>query len=165
MYNQDVSLSHLLKEQMAIMARRPLLNFASCVSYSLSCIGRLTAQSFMPWSSPTWTIAMHPTRGYSRKISRNLSWYKMRLRVRSWPPRLPTPLLCKLHWMPICFWVQFKVLVVTFKALHDIGPSYLRDHIHPIILVHSTSQVGSFSAVSPHSLSHTHTVEHSPPRS
>lgn len=28
-----------------------------------------------------------------------------------------TPLLHDLHWLPVCFWVQFKVLIVTFKAL------------------------------------------------
>lgn len=25
-------------------------------------------------------------------------------------------LLCELHWMPVCFWVQFKILVATYKA-------------------------------------------------
>lgn len=48
---------------------------------------------------------------------------------------------CKLQ-CHVCFWqntcytsaasffcIQFKVLVFTFKALHGIGPGYLRDHL------------------------------------
>lgn len=27
-----------------------------------------------------------------------------------------TPFLCELHWLPVCFWMQFKALVVTLKA-------------------------------------------------
>lgn len=34
-------------------------------------------------------------------------------------------LLHELYWVPDCFWVQFKELVVTYKSLHDIGPGYL----------------------------------------
>ncbi|XP_070800657.1 uncharacterized protein, partial [Pituophis catenifer annectens] len=40
-----------------------------------------------------------------------------------------TPLLRELHWLPVVFRVRFKVLVITFKALHGIGPSYLRDRL------------------------------------
>lgn len=36
-----------------------------------------------------------------------------------------TSLLCKLYFFPVCFWVQFKVLVVTFKALLGVGWGYL----------------------------------------
>lgn len=30
--------------------------------------------------------------------------------------------LHELQWLPRCFWMQFKVLVVTFKPLHSLGP-------------------------------------------
>ncbi|XP_058024513.1 uncharacterized protein LOC131190935, partial [Ahaetulla prasina] len=40
-----------------------------------------------------------------------------------------TPLLCRLHWLPVVFRVHFKVLVTTFKALHGLGPGYLRDRL------------------------------------
>ncbi|KAF7654611.1 hypothetical protein LDENG_00067310 [Lucifuga dentata] len=29
-----------------------------------------------------------------------------------------TPILCGLHWLPINFRVHFKILVLTFRALH-----------------------------------------------
>lgn len=33
-------------------------------------------------------------------------------------------LLCKLYWFPAVFWVQFKALVITFKALQGTGSDY-----------------------------------------
>lgn len=38
-----------------------------------------------------------------------------------------TPLLQQLNWLPVCFRIQFKVLVMTFKALDGSGPGYLAD--------------------------------------
>uniref|UniRef100_A0A803TL80 Reverse transcriptase domain-containing protein n=1 Tax=Anolis carolinensis TaxID=28377 RepID=A0A803TL80_ANOCA len=40
-----------------------------------------------------------------------------------------TPLLSQLHWLPICYRAQFKVLVLTYKALNGSGPIYLSEHI------------------------------------
>ena len=38
-----------------------------------------------------------------------------------------TPLLRELHWLPVHLRVDFKILLVTFKVLHGIAPSYLKD--------------------------------------
>lgn len=40
-----------------------------------------------------------------------------------------TPLFYMLHGLPVCSWVKFKMLVLTFKALRDMEPCYLRDHL------------------------------------
>ena len=37
-----------------------------------------------------------------------------------------TPLLKELHWLPVRLRVDFKILLVTFKILHGIAPSYLK---------------------------------------
>uniref|UniRef100_A0A803TWJ5 Reverse transcriptase domain-containing protein n=1 Tax=Anolis carolinensis TaxID=28377 RepID=A0A803TWJ5_ANOCA len=42
-----------------------------------------------------------------------------------------TPLLSQLHWMPICYRAQFKVLVLACKALNGSGPTYLSERISP----------------------------------
>ncbi|KAF7249458.1 RNA-directed DNA polymerase from mobile element jockey [Varanus komodoensis] len=42
-----------------------------------------------------------------------------------------TPVLRQLHWLPIEAWAQFKVLVMTYKALNGLGPGYLNEHLHP----------------------------------
>ncbi|XP_067316846.1 uncharacterized protein [Anolis sagrei] len=40
-----------------------------------------------------------------------------------------TPLLSQLHWLPICYRAQFKVLMLSYKALNGSGPKYLADRI------------------------------------
>ncbi|XP_067320958.1 uncharacterized protein [Anolis sagrei] len=40
-----------------------------------------------------------------------------------------SPLLFQLHWLPICYRAQFKVLVLSYKALNSSGPKYLSDRI------------------------------------
>ena len=32
-----------------------------------------------------------------------------------------------LHWLPVKAWIQFKILLITFKAIHDLAPKYLCD--------------------------------------
>ncbi|XP_061443806.1 uncharacterized protein LOC133365612 isoform X9 [Rhineura floridana] len=39
------------------------------------------------------------------------------------------PILSCLHWLPVCFRAQFKVLVLTYKALHGLGPQYLMERL------------------------------------
>jgi len=41
-----------------------------------------------------------------------------------------TPVLYELHWLPIRYRIQFKVLVLVYKALHGMAPSYLSDLLH-----------------------------------
>ena len=41
-----------------------------------------------------------------------------------------TPILASLHWLPITARSDFKkVLLLTYKALHGLAPSYLKDLI------------------------------------
>ncbi|KAF7237117.1 putative RNA-directed DNA polymerase from transposon BS [Varanus komodoensis] len=42
-----------------------------------------------------------------------------------------TPVLRQLHWLPIEARAQFKVLVMTYKALIGLGPGYLNKRLRP----------------------------------
>ena len=51
-----------------------------------------------------------------------------------------TPVLHQLHWFPVLFRINFKVLLLTFKAIRKLALSYINDlvkikplkaHIHP----------------------------------
>lgn len=42
-----------------------------------------------------------------------------------------TPVLKQLHWLPVRQRIDFKVLLITFKALNDAAPEYLKDLIVP----------------------------------
>lgn len=39
------------------------------------------------------------------------------------------PVLGKLHWLPISFRTQFKVLLLTLEAIYRLGPKYVTDHL------------------------------------
>lgn len=43
-----------------------------------------------------------------------------------------TPVLSTLHWLPVQYRIDFKILLMVFKAFHNIAPSYitnlLKDH-------------------------------------
>ena len=41
-----------------------------------------------------------------------------------------TPVLQNLHWLPVPQRIQFKILLLTHKALHNQAPSYLTDLLH-----------------------------------
>ena len=36
-------------------------------------------------------------------------------------------LLAELHWLPISFRIEFKILLLTYKCLHNLAPRYLSD--------------------------------------
>lgn len=42
-----------------------------------------------------------------------------------------SPILKSLHWLPVSFRFHFKILVLTFRALHGQAPSYIRDLLCP----------------------------------
>ena len=37
------------------------------------------------------------------------------------------PYLLKLHWLPIEHHISFKILCMTYKALHGLAPGYIKD--------------------------------------
>ena len=44
-----------------------------------------------------------------------------------------TPVLKNLHWLPFRQGILFKVLVVTYKALHGLAPKYISDLVEPYV--------------------------------
>ena len=36
-----------------------------------------------------------------------------------------TPLLHELHWLPVCYRIEYKIILLTFKVLHGMAPDYL----------------------------------------
>ena len=41
-----------------------------------------------------------------------------------------TPLLLKLHWLPIRQRILFKILLITYKAVHGHAPNYIKELIN-----------------------------------
>ncbi|KAF7239840.1 GATOR complex protein DEPDC5 [Varanus komodoensis] len=44
-----------------------------------------------------------------------------------------TPVVRQLHWLPIEVRAQFKVLVITYKALNGLRPGYLKERLRPYV--------------------------------
>ena len=40
-----------------------------------------------------------------------------------------TPILFELHWLPIKYRINFKILVIKYKALHGLAPNYITELI------------------------------------
>ena len=53
-----------------------------------------------------------------------------RLLTRSPSREHITPILRKLHWLPITQRIHFKILLITYKALNNLAPPYLTDLLH-----------------------------------
>ncbi len=41
-----------------------------------------------------------------------------------------SPVLQQLHWLPVKYRVEFKILLLTYKALHNLAPQYLSQLLH-----------------------------------
>ena len=52
-----------------------------------------------------------------------------------------TPVLIALHWLPIRFRVMYKLLVLTFLAIHNLAPAYITDLISIIIRARSPTSL------------------------
>ncbi len=49
-----------------------------------------------------------------------------------------TPLLISLHWLPVKYRIQYKVLMFVYKALHNQAPEYIKDMLIPSVPTSST---------------------------
>ena len=38
-----------------------------------------------------------------------------------------TPILRDLHWLPVSFRIEFKIMLITYKVLHDRTPIYIQE--------------------------------------
>ena len=48
-----------------------------------------------------------------------------------------TPVLKSLHWLPVCIRTRFKILLLTYKILHEAAPCYPQEivliiHLHAL---------------------------------
>ena len=41
-----------------------------------------------------------------------------------------TPILCKLHWLPVQYRIVFKILLLVYKGLNGLAPTYISELLH-----------------------------------
>ena len=44
-----------------------------------------------------------------------------------------TPVMATLHWLPVVFRIDFKILLLAFKAQNGLGPQYITDLLPPYV--------------------------------
>ena len=44
-----------------------------------------------------------------------------------------TPVLMHLHWLPVKFCIDYKILLFTYKGLNGLAPNYISDMIKPVV--------------------------------
>ncbi|KAI4898085.1 hypothetical protein NFI96_008277 [Prochilodus magdalenae] len=54
-----------------------------------------------------------------------------------------TPILLQLHWLPVTKRICYKILLLTFKALHGQAPTYLSALLHPYVPSHCKASLGT----------------------
>ena len=69
-----------------------------------------------------------------------------------------TSLLKMLHWLPVSFRIDFKVLLLAYKALNGLAPPYIRD-LSFYVLARSLRSSTTFLLNIPH-VSHKSSSEH-----
>ena len=54
-----------------------------------------------------------------------------------------SPILASLHWLPVHVRADFKILLLTCKALHGLAPTYLSELLRPFIPARSLRSMHS----------------------
>ncbi len=72
-----------------------------------------------------------------------------RLVTYSSPRQHITPVLRSLHWLPVSKLIEFKLLLLTYKSLHQSAPHYLQELLHPHV-PHRTLRSSSTSQLVPY---------------
>ena len=60
-----------------------------------------------------------------------------------------TPVLQKLHWLPVRYRIMYKILILTYKCIHGLAPLYLQELIQeykPTRNLRSSSKLNLISA-------------------
>ncbi len=84
---------------------------------------------FMPLSPAGWIIVMVSSPAFQRRPLDSCSSSRTLLPGFWLEPEHEhiTPVLRSLHWLPVTFRIDFKVLLLVYKSLNGIGPKYMAD--------------------------------------
>ena len=61
------------------------------------------------------------------KKLRRVQYAAARMVLLSKERRVMLPLLKQLHWLPVSKRIEYKILILTYKSLNNLGPKYLSD--------------------------------------
>lgn len=126
----------LLDEQVAVVARRTFSQLHLRHQWSfLDQQAQLTLTHTLVTSRLEYSNALYMGLPLNSIWKLWLVWNAVSRPVRRAPRTAQvTPLFHELRWLPVYFWIQFKLLDWTWKVLHGMGLGCLRDCLFPVIL-------------------------------
>ncbi len=77
----------------------------------------------MSLSQAGWIIVMVSSPAHPEHIQNTAA----RILTRTRKSEHITPVLRSLHWLPVTFRIDFKVLLLVYKSLNGLGPKYIAD--------------------------------------
>src|SRR4029434_1105548 len=83
----------------------------------------------MPLFQAVLIIVIQSLLASQRKQLRDFSSFKTRLLTRTKRREHISPVLAALHWLPVTFRFDFKVLLLIYKALNGLGPSVIANSL------------------------------------
>lgn len=106
---------------------------ASSGTTSRFCQARFCFRASLPRFPVTWArplrkleSAAPPKQQQQHSTSFETSYYRGHI----------TPLLKSLHRLPVCFRIDYKIILLVFKALNGLSPSYLYIHIYKYVCMY-----------------------------
>ena len=60
-----------------------------------------------------------------------------------------TPVLYKLHWLPVKYRIEYKIILITYRALNGLAPNYLQDLLQVYQPARSLRSSGDLKLVVP----------------
>src|SRR4029434_5070092 len=86
-----------------------------------------------PLSPQDWTIVIRFSMGSLARTT-NLQYIQnsaARILMKVWKYEHITPILHSLHWLPVAFRIDYKVLILTYTCINGHAPPYLQELITP----------------------------------
>ena len=108
--------------------------FTTSAGSAMSLISKQPRQSSRPSLFPVWTIVTHFCMGCHLHSSTGCSGVQnaaARVVAQAGGREHITPVLFRLHWLPVQYHITFKILLLTYRALHGLAPSYLTALLTP----------------------------------
>ena len=65
-------------------------------------------------------------------MDEGMGWTRREIKITGCNKRIST-LIIRLHWLPVDKRVEYKLLLYTYKALHDLAPGYICELVVPYV--------------------------------
>ena len=87
---------------------------------------RMRRYKAVDWSSTKLSVRLVTAGSYPRYTS-------ARLVTKTKKHDHITPVLIQLHWLPVEFRIQYKLIIFAFKALHGKAPKYISEFVQEYV--------------------------------